>query len=55
MANALDVTDGTEDGQLDFKVVTNGSTSTVATLDSTKLFLNTCTDITFEGNTADGS
>ena len=23
MANALDVTDGTEDGQLDFKVVTN--------------------------------
>ena len=53
MANALDVTDGTEDGQLDFKVVTNGSTSTVATLDSTKLFLNTGTDITFEGNTAD--
>ena len=53
MANALDVTDGTEDGQLDFKVVTNGSTATVATLDSTKLFLNTGTDITFEGNTAD--
>ena len=53
MANALDVTDGTEDGQLDFKVVTNGSTSTVATLDSTKLFLNTGTDITFEGDGAD--
>ena len=53
MANALDVTDGTEDGQLDFKVVTNGSTATVATLDATKLFLNTGTDITFEGNTAD--
>ena len=53
MANALDVTDGTEDGQLDFKVVTNGSTATVATLDSTKLFLNTGTDITFEGDGAD--
>ena len=25
MANALDITDGTEDGQLDFKVVSNGS------------------------------
>jgi len=53
MANALDVTDGTEDGQLDFKVITNGSTATVATLDSTKLFLNTGTDITFEGDGAD--
>ena len=52
-ANALDVSDGTEDGQLDFKVITNGSSSTVATLDSTKLFLNTGTDLTFEGNTAD--
>ena len=52
-ANALDVTDGTEDGQLDFKVITNGSSATVATLDSTKLFLNTGTDLTFEGNTAD--
>ena len=52
-ANALDVTDGTEDGQLDFKVITNGTSATVATLDSTKLFLNTGTDLTFEGNTAD--
>ena len=52
-ANALDVTDGTEDGQLDFKVITNGTSATVATLDSTKLFLNTGTDITFEGDGAD--
>ena len=54
MANALDITDGTEDGQLDFKVL-NGSASTVATLDSTKLFLNAGTDITFEGDGADSS
>ena len=52
-ANALDVTDGTEDGQLDFKVITNGTSATVATLDATKLFLNTGTDITFEGDGAD--
>ena len=52
-ANALDVSDGTEDGQLDFKVITNGSSATVATLDSTALFLNTGTDITFEGDGAD--
>jgi len=52
-ANALDVSDGTEDGQLDFKVITNGTSATVATLDATKLFLNTGTDLTFEGNTAD--
>ena len=51
--NALDVTDGTEDGQLDFKVITNGSTSTVATLDSTGLFLNTNADIIFEGDGQD--
>ena len=52
-ANALDVSDGTEDGQLDFKVITNGSSATVATLDSTALFLNTGTDLTFEGDGAD--
>ena len=52
-ANALDVTDGTEDGQLDFKVITNGSSATVATLDATALFLNTGTDLTFEGDGAD--
>ena len=51
--NALDVTDGTEDGQIDFKVMTNGSTSTVATLDSTGLFLNTNADIIFEGDGQD--
>ena len=51
--NALDVTDGTEDGQIDFKVITNGSTSTVATLDSTGLFLNTNADIIFEGDGQD--
>ena len=53
-ANALDVSDGTEDGQLDFKVITAGSSATVATLDATALFLNTGTDITFEGDGADG-
>ena len=52
-ANALDVSDGTEDGQLDFKVITNGSSATVATLDATALFLNTGTDLTFEGDGAD--
>ena len=51
--NALDITDGTEDGQIDFKVITNGSTSTVATLDSTGLFLNTNADIIFEGDGQD--
>lgn len=51
--NALDVSDGTEDGQIDFKVITNGSTSTVATLDSTGLFLNTNADIIFEGDGQD--
>lgn len=50
---ALDVTDGTEDGQIDFKVMTNGSTSTIATLDSTGLFLNTGADIIFEGDGQD--
>ena len=50
---ALDVTDGTEDGQIDFKVITNGSTSTIATLDSTGLFLNTNADIIFEGDGQD--
>jgi len=52
-ANALDVTDGTEDGQIDFKVMTNGSASTIATLDSTGLFLNTGADIIFEGDGQD--
>ena len=52
-ANALDVSDGTEDGQLDFKVITNGSSATVATLDATALFLNTGTDLTFEGDGAE--
>ena len=51
--NALDITDGTEDGQIDFKVITNGSTSTVASLDSTGLFLNTNADIIFEGDGQD--
>ena len=52
-ANALDVSDGTEDGQLDFKVITAGSSATVATLDATALYLNTGTDLTFEGDGAD--
>ena len=52
-ANALDVSDGTEDGQIDFKVMTNGSAGTVATLDSTGLFLNTGADIIFEGDGQD--
>ena len=52
-ANALDVSDGTEDGQLDFKVMTAGTSATVATLDATALFLNTGTDLTFEGDGAD--
>jgi len=50
---ALDVTDGTEDGQIDFKVMTNGSAGTIATLDSTGLYLNTGADIIFEGDGQD--
>ena len=52
-AKALDVSDGTEDGQLQFSTIVNGTISTVATLDSTSLYLNTGTDITFEGDGAD--
>ena len=52
-ANALDVSDGTEDGQIDFKVMTNGSAGTIATLDSTGLYLNTGADIIFEGDGQD--
>jgi len=52
-AKALDVSDGTEDGQLQFNTIVNGTISTVATLDATALFLNTGTDLTFEGDGAD--
>ena len=51
-ARALDVTDSTEDGQLEFQTIKAGSAITVASLDSTGLFLNTGLTLTFEGGTA---
>lgn len=51
-ARALDVTDSTEDGQLEFQTIKAGSATTVASLDSTGLFLNTGLTLTFEGGTA---
>ena len=48
-ARALDVTDSTEDGQLEFQTIKAGSATTVASLDSTGLFLNTGLTLTFEG------
>ena len=52
-ARATDVSDGTEDGKLEFFTISNGSIANVATLDSTGLFLNTNADIIFEGDGQD--
>ena len=52
-ATALDVSNGTEDGQLGFLTIVNGSSTNLATLDSTGLFLNTGLDLIFEGSGAD--
>ena len=51
-ARATDVSDGTEDGKLEFFTISNGSIANVATLDNTGLFLNTGLTLTFEGATA---
>ena len=52
-AKALDVTDSTEDGQLQFSTIVNGSITNVASLDSTGLYLNQNLNIIFEGDGAD--
>jgi len=52
-ARALDVTDSTEDGQLQFSTIVNGSIANVASLDSTGLYLNQNLNIIFEGDGAD--
>ena len=51
-ARATDVTDGTEDGKLELFAMKAGSSTLLATLDSTSLFLNTGLSLTFEGATA---
>ena len=51
-ARATDVSDGTEDGKLEFFTISNGSIANVASLDNTTLFLNTGLTLTFEGATA---
>lgn len=51
-ARATDVSDGTEDGKLEFFTISNGSIENVASLDNTTLFLNTGLTLTFEGATA---
>ena len=52
-AKILDVTDGTEDGQLEFMAETAGVITSLAKLDSTGLYLNTGLTINFEGDGAD--
>lgn len=52
-ARALDVTDGTEDGQLEFSTIKAGSITSLATMDSTGLYLNQSLGIFFEGDGAD--
>lgn len=52
-ARALDVSDGTEDGQLEFSTIKAGSIASLATLDSTGLYLNQSLGIFFEGDGAD--
>ena len=47
----LDVTDGEEDGQLEFMAETAGSITSLAKLDSTTLCLNTGLTLSFEGAT----
>ena len=48
----LDVTDGEEDGQLEFMAETAGAITSLAKLDSTGLYLNTGLTLSFEGATA---
>ena len=52
-ARALDVSDGTEDGQLEFSTIKAGSITSLATMDSTGLYLNQSLGIFFEGDGAD--
>ena len=52
-AKALDVSDGTEDGQLEFSAIKAGSITSLATLDSTGLYLNQNLNVIFEGDGAD--
>jgi len=52
-ARALDVSDGTEDGQLEFSTIKAGSIASLATLDSTGLYLNQSLGLFFEGDGAD--
>jgi len=49
---ATDVSNGTEDGKLELFAMKAGSSTLLATLDSTSLFLNTGLSLTFEGATA---
>ena len=52
-ARALDVSDGTEDGQLEFSTIKAGSITSLATMDSTGLYLNQSLGLFFEGDGAD--
>ena len=52
-ARALDVSDGTEDGQLEFSTIKAGSIASLATMDSTGLYLNQSLGLFFEGDGAD--
>ena len=52
-ARALDVSDGTEDGQLEFFTTNAGSIASLATMDSTGLYLNQSLGLFFEGDGAD--
>ena len=47
------MTDSTEDGQLQFSTIVNGSIVNMASLDSTGLYLNQNLNIIFEGDGAD--
>jgi hypothetical protein len=52
-ASAKDVSDGSEDGILELKLMENGTLANSVRFESTGLFINTSNTITFEGSSAD--
>jgi len=53
-ASAKDITNGTEDGILELKLMEAGTLQNSVRFESTGLFINTSNTITFEGSVADG-
>jgi hypothetical protein len=53
-ASAKDITNGTEDGILELKLMEAGTLQNSVRFESTGLFINTSNTITFEGSIADG-